>query len=133
MGYQCGFKYGVSGPGITRALVYPAVDEYVEQVLQALQITGASLVYIGTDELRSAAIGELTGNLTKSGVEVIHVGETEEQYPQLLDLHAFSMADMFIGNCLSSFTAIASRMRIVDSRGTWYWGMPHTEQDSEEL
>ena len=39
------------------------------------------------------------------------------------DVHMFSVAEVFIGNCVSSLTAIARRMRDGNGVKTDYWGL----------
>ena len=40
-----------------------------------------------------------------------------------MDVHVFAEADAFLGNCISSLTAIARRLRDVRGVRTDYWGM----------
>ena len=41
----------------------------------------------------------------------------------LYDLSILSRANLFVGNCFSSFSSFVRRLRDADGKPTWYFGM----------
>jgi peptide-O-fucosyltransferase len=82
-------------------------------------------VFIGTDadDYRSQIEATLADD-----IRVVRGGA-----PQL-DLYVFGQADLFIGNCISSFTAFAVRERRVNGRRSMFFGLDTwTEDNSQQL
>jgi peptide-O-fucosyltransferase len=120
---QCGLADGaaVPMPAITQAICLPGPDDVVRAIRLAQQRFGPiRTVFVGidADDYRpqlEAALGD---------VRVVRGAA-----PQL-DLYVFAQADLFIGNCISSFTAFAVRERRVNGRRSMFFGL-ETEDDSQ--
>jgi hypothetical protein len=51
----------------------------------------------------------------------------------MVDLVVFTLADQFIGNCVSSFTAIAARHRRARGQSYDYWSLVSPPETHSEL
>jgi peptide-O-fucosyltransferase len=112
---QCGLSDAAAAPmpTITQAQCLPRPDDVVRTIRVAQQHFGPfRTVFVGTDadDYRpqlEAALGD---------VRVVRGGTPH------LDLYVFAQADLFIGNCISSFTAFAARERRVHGRPSLFFG-----------
>lgn len=102
------------GPEITEEICLPDPAEAIRGIQAAEERFGPfRAVFIGTDrhdyrEDIQAAVG--------ADVRVVR-GDTP-----ILDLTVFAQADLFIGNCVSSFTALAVRERLAAGRPSVFFG-----------
>jgi len=119
---QCGLS-DTAGSTITQAMCLPGPDEVVRSIRLAQERFGPfRSVFIGTDadDYRPQIEAALADD-----IRVVRGGA-----PQL-DLYVFGQADLFIGNCISSFTAFAVRERRVNGRRSMFFGLePPTESNA---
>ena len=123
---QCGLSDTAGAPmrTITQAICLPGPDEVVRSIRLAQERFGPfRSVFIGTDadDYRpqiEAALGD--------DIRVVRGGA-----PQL-DLYVFGQADLFIGNCISSFTAFAVRERRVNGRRSMFFGLDTWTEDNSQ-
>lgn len=139
---QClnGDNYAQSGPRappfVTYDLCLPSAEQLVASIRYALDGHNAyrhpeapiQYLYIATDLDNRALWTALHDQLNREGFnltlitpsETIHVNGTVTKHPLnlpspphfMVDLHLLSTANVFLGNCISSFSAFASRYRL---------------------
>eukprot|EP00048_Salpingoeca_helianthica_P022799 m.20423 g.20423 ORF g.20423 m.20423 type:complete len:385 (-) comp7833_c0_seq1:36-1190(-) len=105
---------------ISAATCLPPLDDMATTIVAAARTAAAQHVLIGCDDPDVApnlvaAVHKIAPSL------VVHVAPPSEPF---LTAHLFSVADLFVGNCVSSFTAIAARTRAVTGLPTWFFGIP---------
>lgn len=107
---QCGLSYQPSDieninkvPSISTEMCLPGPSEVVRAIAQANQnFVEYTSVFIGTDN--NDYKSEIT-DAAHNGVKIVRGNSA------MLDLYVFTQADMFIANCVSSFSSLAVRDR----------------------
>lgn len=120
------------GGSISAPVCDPSMDTVADTVMEAVLAIRADTVYIGADDMSKAkpyvsAIETRLQDENFLSTKVLVTGSTAPSDP-LSDLQMFTEADIFIGNCVSSFSAFASRHRLHHDLGpTWFWSVPHPD------
>jgi peptide-O-fucosyltransferase len=110
---QCGLHRG-SGDVITREVCIPGPSTAIQNILDAQKSHGPfPTVFVGTDrkpylEEIKAAVGETVSVVRGTSA--------------VMDLYVFGQADIFLANCLSSFSALSVRERNVNKQPTLFLG-----------
>jgi peptide-O-fucosyltransferase len=131
--YMQSIQCSHAGP-ISSDMCTPTMDRIVEAIRRAVRTAHAQSVLIGSDTVGALkAVQQVFAGspLISHGVRVPIVAYegprgVSEMENAAVDLALFEDAELFIGNCLSSFTAAAARSRTQRGRPTLFWGM---EQD----
>ncbi|XP_071119062.1 GDP-fucose protein O-fucosyltransferase 1-like isoform X2 [Haliotis cracherodii] len=108
---------GYTGKGkVTTKMCLPPAEEVLRLTREVVVSSKARVVYVATD--RNPMLQELQEHLKDLQVQIFHL---DPWLPQV-DLAILGMADHFIGNCVSSFTAFVARERKVNKKPTYFWG-----------
>eukprot|EP01137_Pigoraptor_chileana_P020026 Opistho-2@81867 len=112
----------------------PSADHVASRVVKAVKQSRAKTVFVGTDE--DAMVEHIVGALRESGVyaemggvSVITLGSNAElasrvRFRPQVELWILSQGDIFVGNCVSSFSAFVARERQLAGKPTAYFGVP---------
>lgn len=111
---QC-LGYG-RGTKVTQKMCFPPKEEILRLVKNAVLKTKAKHIYVATD--KNPMKEDLENHLKSLKVKVHHL---DPWLPQI-DLAILGKAELFIGNCISSFTSFVSRQRLVQDKPTQFWG-----------
>eukprot|EP00041_Stephanoeca_diplocostata_P021046 m.482740 g.482740 ORF g.482740 m.482740 type:complete len:318 (+) comp21723_c0_seq24:1401-2354(+) len=125
---QCTLPTGA----VTREVCLPTMEEYVDTLVTVAARAGTDVIYIGTDS--PAAHSALVAAAAARGAALrfftsadVHPGATQVN-AVLTDQHMFSVASVFIANCISSFSAVAVRHRRITEtpriQPVYFWGLP---------
>lgn len=119
----------------------PSRDNVIERLREALRDvelmlnTNIKFVHIATDHDQP----KLWDQLARSFANITFVKEKQNSEPELMvalvDLFLMAHADGFVGNCVSSYSAFAARMRTEQldrKRLTFYFGQKFTSELNEE-
>ena len=87
--------------------------------------TGVSNVFVASDS--DHMLGEFRDSFSGTGVEFTRI--TEDDF--LLDLVILELSELFIGNCVSSFSAFVKRSRDVASRPSAFWGFREQREEGK--
>ena len=87
--------------------------------------TGVSHVFVASDS--DHMLGEFRNRFSGAGVEFTKL--TEDDF--LLDLVILELSELFIGNCVSSFTAFVKRSRDVAGRPSGFWGFREQREEGK--
>ena len=98
-------------------------EKYHLIVVIIFRDTGVSHVFVASDS--DHMLGEFRDRFP--GVEFTRTQEDEF----LMDLVLLELSDLFIGNCVSSFTAFVKRSRDVAGRPSAFWGFREKHQKTE--
>lgn len=94
---------------------------YCRKIREAVIHTGLSSLYILTD--RYPLLSEIESSLSDLNVTAVHGDPDIPQY----DLMIASKSELFIGNCVSSFSAFVKRERDhILKRPSWFFGVKGT-------
>lgn len=115
---------------VTMEICLPTRDIIVRQIRKFLKDYKAKHIASPTDvrEIRTIfvasdsnhMIDELNRSFHRMGVTAVRYKDSNPH----VDLAILGMANHFIGNCVSSFTAFVSRGRTVHNRSTSFWAFP---------
>ncbi|XP_067678470.1 GDP-fucose protein O-fucosyltransferase 1-like [Haliotis asinina] len=108
---------GYTGKGkVTREMCLPPDKEVLRLTREVVLSSQARVVFVATD--RNPMLQQLKEHLKDLQVQIFYL---DPWLPQV-DLAILGMADHFIGNCVSSFTAFVARERKVTKKPTYFWG-----------
>lgn len=99
-------------------LCYPSLHSVRKQIDDAVREINATSVYLATDDPRSAQ--RYVIELSNLNVQIVATNEVYMEDPQA-EMALMSRANLFIGNCVSSFSAVISRSRQHYGLPTRYW------------
>ncbi|XP_077986450.1 GDP-fucose protein O-fucosyltransferase 1-like [Glandiceps talaboti] len=114
---------------LTYDMCMPRIEQVLKKTRKAVKKMKAKGVFVATDD--KPLITELTKSLKKFKVKVV---ERRPKEPHV-DLAILAKSDLYIGNCISSFSSFATREREVLGKPTWFWGFEKYQQNDvkEEL
>lgn len=101
---------------LTPELCLPPLAEVVRQVRRAIKQVGAVAVFVASDS--DHMLDELRQQLRRNKGVTFHRQEEGEPH---LDLVILGLSNMFIGNCVSSFSAFVKRERDLVGLPTSFW------------
>lgn len=104
---------------LTYNMCFPPRKDVVKKVKTIVKKAKAKRVFVATDN--DPMIKELSGALKSLKVSVHKRDSSDEISDPTVDLAILTMADYFIGNCVSSFTAFVTRYRAVNDKPTSFW------------
>ena len=110
----------------TREMCSPPVSEVYSKVEAAVKSVQALSVFVASDN--DHMIDKLQKHLTKSTKNFEKVVKLDSGNPQL-DLAILGRSSVFVGNCVSSFSAFVKRERDVRNLPTLFFGYPQQEHD----
>ncbi|XP_022695303.1 GDP-fucose protein O-fucosyltransferase 1-like isoform X2 [Varroa jacobsoni] len=119
-GPQCfGYRGEIFNPPLDdrRKMCLPSKQDVVFQVEEAVRKLGARWVFVASDH--DHLLPELKFVLQKDNIMVARLPRNRP----LVDLAILSRANIFIGNCFSSFSAFVKRHRDIESLPTLFWGL----------
>ncbi len=106
----------------------PSERTILEQARLAVKEIGAKSVFVASDH--DSMIQALKRHLSDLDVSVVSLDQDNPQ----LDLVILGQSDLFIGNCVSSFSAFVKRERDANELPTHFWAFPEeVRHDSGEL
>ena len=104
----------------------PSVDEVYLKTELAVKSVQATSVFVASDN--DHMIEKLQNYLTKRATKVMKVVKLENQNPHL-DLAILGRSSIFVGNCVSSFSAFVKRERDVNELPSMFFGFPKRKHD----
>ncbi|OQV24614.1 GDP-fucose protein O-fucosyltransferase 1 [Hypsibius exemplaris] len=107
---------------VTKEQCFPSKAHVINTVEETVKEYGLKNVYIATDS--DSYISEFRGRMP--AVNFVHLNPTVPQ----IDLCILGESDIFIGNCVSSFSSFVRRQREVNGKATLYFGMPIATDDA---
>ena len=110
----------------TKEMCSPSVTEVYSKVESAVKSVQAVAVFVASDN--DHMIDKLQKHLTTSRKEFKKVFKLDTGNPQL-DLAILGRSSMFVGNCVSSFSAFVKRERDVKNLPTSFFGFPQQKHD----
>eukprot|EP00042_Codosiga_hollandica_P039512 m.332225 g.332225 ORF g.332225 m.332225 type:complete len:370 (-) comp55631_c0_seq16:222-1331(-) len=116
---QCNAPNGA----VTLEMCMPSMEAMVVQLESMITQTGLRSLYIGSDDVPSVISLRNALNAGKAAGEHVAVVQWNDADP-FTDLRIFTLADHFIGNCVSSFTSVAVRYRRLEGKPVAFWGLP---------
>ncbi|XP_006818460.1 GDP-fucose protein O-fucosyltransferase 1-like [Saccoglossus kowalevskii] len=111
---------------LTYDLCFPGVDEILKKTKKAVKKIKAKGVFVATDD--NPLISELTKSLKSQKVKVV-VRKPKEPH---VDLAILGKSHLYICNCVSSFSAFATREREASGKTTWFWGFNEEKKRKKE-
>lgn len=109
-------------------LCRPGADTVISQLGEAIRDTGLSHVFVASDS--DHMLREFRASFSGAGVRVTRLAEDDFR----LDLVILERGELFIGNCVSSFSAFVKRSRDVAGRPSAFWGFSEKiEEGKSEL
>ena len=122
---QCVGYFNENGK-TTREMCSPPVTEVYSKVEAAVKSVQALSVFVASDN--DHMIDKLQKHLTKSTKNFKKVVKLDSGNPQL-DLAILGRSSVFVGNCVSSFSAFVKRERDVRNLPTLFFGYPQQKHD----
>jgi len=110
---------------LTTSMCYPPTSEVVKQLKRAIKNTGATSVFVASD--RNHLLTELTEALKRMDITVAKLDFNDPH----VDLIILGQSNLFIGNCVSSFTAFVKRERDTWGFPSQFWAFPSTIKDKK--
>ncbi|CAF3215573.1 unnamed protein product [Rotaria sp. Silwood2] len=101
---------------VTHKICYPSDDEILRLLKNVVLRTRIHNIYVATD--KRPMIKEIEEYLSAQHVHVKHL----DPWLPVIDAAMLAHANYFIGNCVSSFTAIVKRARDVKDLPSAFWG-----------
>ena len=123
---QC-LGYGAEHGSLTMELCSPNSHTIIQQLTETISGQKYKHVFVASDH--DHMIGQLNKMFHQDGVS-FHKLE-EDNF--LLDLVILSISDHFIGNCVSSYTAVVKRIRDNDNKDSSFWAFKKKVRSKEEL
>lgn len=100
----------------------PPLDDMRQMLVQAMELSGAKHLYVAADQPFSQ-LG-MVGDLFKEFNAIEGGAGFDGLYIPQTDLAVLTTATVMIGHCPSSFTNIATRLRVAQGKVVAYWGLP---------
>ena len=110
----------------TKEMCSPSVTEVYSKVESAVKSVQALSVFVASDN--DHMIDKLQKHLTMTVKEFKKVVKLDTGNPQL-DLAILGRSSMFVGNCVSSFSAFVKRERDAKNLPTSFFGFPQQKHD----
>ena len=110
----------------TKEICNPSTVNIYSKVESAVKSVQAVSVYVASDN--DHMIDKLQKHLTKKFENFKKVVKLDSQYPHL-DLAILGRSSLFVGNCISSFSAFVKRERDVKELPTLFFGFPKQKHD----
>ena len=104
----------------------PSDSEIYSKVELAVKSVQATSVFVASDN--DHMIGKLKEHLTKKSTKIRKVTKLENPNSHL-DLAILGRSSIFVGNCVSSFSAFVKRERDVNELPTMFFGFPKRKHD----
>ncbi|XP_031555037.1 GDP-fucose protein O-fucosyltransferase 1-like [Actinia tenebrosa] len=108
-----------SGKKLTYEMCFPSEKEILKKVKKVVKAIKAKSVFVATDD--NPLVKKLTKALEKLKASVHYRKDQDEISDPLVDMAILTKADHFIGNCVSSFSAFAKRMRDAEGKPSSFW------------
>ncbi|XP_021947847.1 GDP-fucose protein O-fucosyltransferase 1 [Folsomia candida] len=105
---------------LNHEMCYPSTPTIIKQVKRAVKKIKATSVFVASD--RNHLLPELASALKKLGVTVTKL---DYESPHV-DLAILGKSNIFIGNCISSYSSFVKRARDVNGFPTDFFGFPPT-------
>jgi len=103
----------------------PSDEVILRQLEKALIKTKVASLFVATDD--RSLVAQLKQHFKKVKVSVVGLNSPSPH----VDLAILTMADHFIGNCVSTFTGFVVRDRLLRDRPVAFWGMNETQRHDE--
>ncbi|KAF6040537.1 O-fut1 [Bugula neritina] len=113
------FEYGT----LTETMCMPDVDTVTRQLTKPIHRTKAKSVFLARDSQRYDS--DIAATLKKLSVSYHWLTEDDPH----LDLAILGQSDHFIGNCISTFSAFATRERRAKQLPVSFWGFNPSGKD----
>ncbi|CAD5118937.1 DgyrCDS7612 [Dimorphilus gyrociliatus] len=110
---------------ISKELCFPSKKTILKQVEEAVKKTKAKSLFVAAD--KDHMINEFRKHLKQYKVNVV---KYTSNYPQV-DLAILSSSDLYIANCVSSFSAFTVRHRSVRNLPTQFWAFSKSPSHDE--
>ena len=110
----------------TKEMCSPSTTEVYSKVESAVKSVQALSVFVASDN--DHMIDKLQKHLTKSNKTFKKVVKLDSGNPQL-DLAILGRSSVFVGNCVSSFSAFVKRERDVKNIPSLFFGFPQQKHD----
>ena len=110
----------------TKEMCSPSPTEVYAKVESAVKSVQALSVFVASDN--DHMIDKLQKHLTKSNKTFKKVVKLDSGNPQL-DLAILGRSSVFVGNCVSSFSAFVKRERDVKNIPSLFFGFPQQKHD----
>jgi peptide-O-fucosyltransferase len=127
-------------------LCYQKVKDVARDITSAIKNTSITTIYIATDVQIEEDMRLLYDELAQENPEVLLINPTrtlsssiqsdltQDSPPNFLqDLVILSEADLFLGNCISSYSAFISRLRKWAKKPTLFLGNENVHRLADEL
>lgn len=108
-----------SNKKLTYEMCFPPNSEILKKTKKIVKKAKAKRVFVATDN--DPMIKELSNALKSLKVSVHKRDPSDEISDPIVELAVLTMADHFIGNCVSSFTSFVTRYRAVNDKPTSFW------------
>ncbi|XP_020616507.1 GDP-fucose protein O-fucosyltransferase 1-like [Orbicella faveolata] len=108
-----------SNKKLTYEMCFPPKSEILKKTKKIVKKAKAKRVFVATDN--DPMIKELSNALKSLKVSVHRRDPSDEISDPIVELAVLTMADHFIGNCVSSFTSFVTRYRAVNDKPTSFW------------
>lgn len=115
-----------NGGQLTYDICYPSQEDILEQAAAAVEKLQAKAIFVASDS--KFMIDELQEKCKVQGLVItivyyLYQISVVRRLPSdaQVDLAILSQSDHFIGNCVSSFTAIVKRERDVTNKPSSFW------------
>ncbi|XP_070531653.1 GDP-fucose protein O-fucosyltransferase 1-like [Ptychodera flava] len=110
---------------LTYNICFPPVEDILRRTKKAVKKTKAKGVFVATDD--NPLLSELSKSLKSLKVKVVQRTPKEPH----VDLAILAKSDLYICNCVSSFSSFATREREVSGKPTWFWGFDEQKLKEE--
>ena len=122
---QCLGYFNENGDA-TKEMCTPSVQEVYSKIKLAVQSVQAQSVFVASDNDHMTE--KLLQYLKSQNTNVTKVVKLNQENPHL-DLAILGRSSVFVGNCVSSFSAFVKRERDVRKLPTMWFGYPKQKHD----
>ena len=121
---QCVGYFNENGDA-TKEMCIPSNNEIYSKIELAINTVHATSVFVASDH--DHMIGKLRSYLAQR-TKITKVVKLEEENPHL-DLAILGRSSIFVGNCVSSYSAFVKRERDVNELPSMFFGFPIQKHD----